>query len=82
MPTTNTNSRVLNASAERAISPYLLRLTAATEATKAIGTVENITLGPSQVSGWPQQNRMDNPTPTKGIALRSKATFANMTNLL
>ena len=51
MPTTNMNSSVLNASAEREINPYLFRRTAMTEATKAIGAVENITLGPSQVSG-------------------------------
>jgi hypothetical protein len=51
MPTTNMISSVLNASAEREISPNLFCLTAMTDATKATGAVENITLGPSQVSG-------------------------------
>ena len=51
MPTTNMNSSALNASAERETSPFRFDLTAMTEATNAIGAVENIRLGPSQVSG-------------------------------
>ena len=78
----NRISSVLSTSAEREINPYLFRLTAITETTKARGAVENITLGPSQVSGWPQQNVMVSPKPTKGIALSNNAMLANITNLL
>ena len=82
MPMTNMNSSVLNASTKQEINPLRLRLTATTETTKATGAVENIKLGPSQVSGWPQQKIIVSPTPTSGIArLRSKATPANMPNL-
>jgi hypothetical protein len=51
IPTTNMNSSALNASAARETNPYRSHVTATMEATKAMGAVENSTLGPSQVSG-------------------------------
>ena len=79
---TNTNSMLLNVSAEREINPVRLRRTATSETANAIGAVAKITLGPSQLSGWPQQNLIANPTPTSGIVLINRATFPNMIRLL
>ncbi len=53
--------------------PYGSRRAANIDAQNAIGAVTDIMLGPSHVSGCPQQNLAATPRPTSGIPLRMSA---------
>jgi len=48
------------------------------DAINATGTLEMITLGPSQVRGWPQQNVMARPKPTNGMPLSTRAKIPDI----
>jgi hypothetical protein len=78
MVPTKTNSSALTINATTAIGRPLGRVTAKMDVPKAIGVLANIRLGPSQVSGCPQQNVMANPRPTTGMPQRNNATHATM----
>ena len=75
---TNSTSMVLSVNATRAIPPPRLRLTATIDTMNAVGALKSIRLGPSQLSGWPQQNATARPTPTNGTMDSSKAALANI----
>ena len=77
-PTTKQNSNELNPSAIREAMPYGSRRAANIDAPNAIGAVTDMMLGPSHVSGCPQQNLKATPRPTSGIPLRMSAMIPDM----
>ena len=76
--TTKQDSNELNTSAIRDAMPYGSRRTANIDAQNAIGAVTHIMLGPSHMSGCPQVNLKERPTPISGIPLRTSAMIPDI----